>query len=404
MGKKSGPPAPDYTQAAEKTAASDQKMLMSQTEANRPNVVTPWGTQTWNKTGTVNQQAYNDALANWTTQQKTMGGSDGVWSKGPPKPSEQDFMSNEWTQTVKLSPAEQKALDSEMAIKAGRTGAAQTLLGQATGAFKKPTDWSQFSDRGELKGGFAFGDGNNPNALRERAQESAWQMMKPALDQQREGTEAKLANMGLARGSEAWNRESQRMDDSVGRARMQAMDAGRMEADQLFRQGIQGVDQANQIANQQNTFRQGEIQEDAFRRSQSLNELNALLTGQQVNMPGFNTGINGTAGRAAAVDYSGAANSQFSAGMQKQQMANDAIGDIAGAAGSMMMFSDARLKYDIRYTGDSLGGVPVVHYRYRGLPGLRVGVIAQDALRLRPETVALHPSGYLMVDYQELAR
>jgi hypothetical protein len=177
-----------------------------------------------------------------------------------------------------------------------------------------------------------------------------------------------------------------------------------MEADQLFRQGIQGVDQANQIANQQNTFRQGEIQEDAFRRSQSLNELNALLTGQQVNMPGFNTGINGTAGRAAAVDYSGAANSQFSAGMQKQQMANDAIGDIAGAAGSMMMFSDARLKYDIRYTGDSLGGVPVVHYRYRGLPGLRVGVIAQDALRLRPETVALHPSGYLMVDYQELAR
>ena len=48
MGKKSGPPPPpDYSSMAEKTAASSQEAQTRADWANRPDQVTPWGSQKW---------------------------------------------------------------------------------------------------------------------------------------------------------------------------------------------------------------------------------------------------------------------------------------------------------------------------------------------------------------------
>jgi hypothetical protein len=53
-GKKSAGPAPDYRGAAEQQAASSQHAIQQQTQANRPNVNTPFGFQQWSQDGSGN--------------------------------------------------------------------------------------------------------------------------------------------------------------------------------------------------------------------------------------------------------------------------------------------------------------------------------------------------------------
>lgn len=373
MGKKSGPPAPDYTAAAKAQGDASMANTQLQTEVNRPDIITPWGNQTWSE------------------------GTD-----------------NKWTQTTTLSPEEQQALDSQQRIQQGRSEGAETLLGQAVGNFQNPMDWNNLPDRsgnveaGDLKA-FSFGGSGD---YRQRAQDAVWQLQKPMLDQERGALESQLANQGLARGSEAWNNEMRRMDDKTARAQLQAIDSGRAESNQAFGQDLsagqfnnntvlQELQAAIQAGGFNNTNRQGAVGEQTLQRGQTLNELNALLTGQQVNMPTMPT--YNAAGKAETPNLLGAAQNQYDASLDAYNARQAGIGSLVGGLSSAaMMFSDARLKEDIHYTGASIGGVPVVHYRYRGLPGRRIGVIAQDALRIRPSAVSMHASGYLMVDYSEL--
>jgi hypothetical protein len=71
-------------------------------------------------------------------------------------------------------------------------------------------------------------------------------------------------------------------------------------------------------------------------------------------------------------------------------------------AGSL--FSDRRLKTDIEPIGDDPRGWGVYTFRYLwDEPGTRhVGVMADEVAPIMPEAVAVHPSGYLMVDYGAL--
>jgi len=72
------------------------------------------------------------------------------------------------------------------------------------------------------------------------------------------------------------------------------------------------------------------------------------------------------------------------------------IGQVAGMAG-MMMMSDVRLKRNIVRIGTHPIGVGIYEYDI----GARheVGVIAQEVLKVRPDLVHEHATGYLMVDY-----
>lgn len=74
-----------------------------------------------------------------------------------------------------------------------------------------------------------------------------------------------------------------------------------------------------------------------------------------------------------------------------------------GAApyGSMML-SDQALKTDIARVGTSAQGFGIYEFRYKGHPQRIRGAMAQDVLRLRPEAVSRHESGYLMVDYGQI--
>lgn len=571
MGKKSAPPAPDYTAAAEKQAESSAQVTNQQTWANRPDIYTPWGSQTWQATPTY------DPATGQTVQQ--------------------------WTSNISLSPDQQAALNSQMAIQNGRSDAALQLLGQATSAFQNPLDYSglpqggqsvyaptlggnvpqwsggpnsiaagdiQHSIGGSAPTQFGFGGsaplqtdvkmgnigGNSVSAQganmgplkyemdhtagdwRQRAQDAALAFQQPLIDRRRAARETQLANMGMTRGSEAWNAEMQAEADQALRDQYQAFSAGQSEANMLFGQDLQAsqftnnarqqefnanafnAQQANQAAiasanlaqqaqiqNAMNQLAQGQfhnqsagqqfsqnmargqfynqaqqqdfsqqqargqfanqaqqqefaqnaanvgvanqaaqqdfdnlmrraqygdqaamqqlsaemqagqfnqslrsqaLAEQVAQRSQPLNELNALLTGQQVGMPqmpGFSQ-----ANASQAVNYSGAAQNQYQAELDAQNMKSGLLGNVMGGLfglggaaiqgggwGGLFNFSDARLKTDIVKLG-SVDGVNVYEYSYIWGGPREIGVLAQEV----PHAAAQHKSGYLMVDYSKV--
>ena len=65
MGKAETPPAPDYTAAAEKTAAGNLAAARYTTAANRPTQITPYGTQSWTNNRTFDQAGYDKAMADY---------------------------------------------------------------------------------------------------------------------------------------------------------------------------------------------------------------------------------------------------------------------------------------------------------------------------------------------------
>ena len=66
-------------------------------------------------------------------------------------------------------------------------------------------------------------------------------------------------------------------------------------------------------------------------------------------------------------------------------------------------FSDIRLKESIQKIGEDPRGFGIYEYNFRNNPSIRCrGVIAQELAEVMPEAVALHKTGYLMVDYGQI--
>lgn len=83
------------------------------------------------------------------------------------------------------------------------------------------------------------------------------------------------------------------------------------------------------------------------------------------------------------------------------------LGGLTAGAGLFSMFSDERLKTDIKRVGKTDKGLPIYTYRYKGElgdidPGLHLGVMAQEVQKKFPEAVG-KVGGYLTVDYAGLA-
>lgn len=483
MGKKSGPPPPDYTALAEKTAASSNEQNMQQTYANRIAQNTPWGSMYY------------------TSQQAT----DPV--TGKPYTA--------WTQNTVLNPQQQAALDQQQAIQSGRSGIAQGLMGQVQQQMQNgPINFDQFTPLAQGAqaqqtnaitgaGGFAPGAQNINTGLQGTPQlqtginygnlqnvqgsgasrDTAYQQLMnqassrldPQWQQQQTQLQTQLANQGITQGSAAYSQamdnfnrqktdaynqammsaqagatqqagQNQQMDlalrqQQAGEAQNQAQ-FGNQALGQMFGFGSQaqqnqlaaqnalfqqqlsggqlGLSQQNQAFGQnmqanaqnfqqqqamaayQNQLRQQQIAEAQQQQNWSLNALNALLNGQQVSNPSFANFMGAQQG--AGVDYSGAGRSQFDAGMQQQQMQNQAVGQaLQGASGiaSMFMMSDRRIKTDIRRIGRHARGFGIYRYRFIGESRPRIGVMAQEVQRYMPEAIRSF-RGVLMVDYAAL--
>jgi DNA-binding transcriptional MerR regulator len=418
---KSTPPAPDYAGAAQQQADSSREVTEQQTWANRPTINTPFGQQTWAVTP--------------------------VWD-----PSTGQYL-NTWEQNTNLTPEAQSALDSQMNLQQGRSNLAEGLLGRAQEEYGQPMDWSQFEQLADTPDGATY----RPEDLQRNLSTSGMQDVDPSqryyddasnaiynqfasraepqFTRDTDALRTQLYNQGLREGDEAYDREVQKLRESQGDARQQAsyqatigggqeaarmhgMDSGtraqqfgeRTASGNFYNQAAQqalnqqvGVGQNNfnqgmQQANYQNTLRQQQIAEAMQQRGFSLNEINAIISGQQVgmpSMPGFNS-----AQRSEGVQALSAANMQHDADMdafnaQQQQMQ----GLMQGGMSAAMMFSDIRLKEDIIFRGMEAG---LRWYEYRYIwdseDVRHIGVMAHEVEHI-PGAVVMHPSGYKMVNY-----
>lgn len=87
---------------------------------------------------------------------------------------------------------------------------------------------------------------------------------------------------------------------------------------------------------------------------------------------------------------------------QKKSGIGSAIGGAVSLAGSL--FSDLRLKENVRQIGKLSNGIPIYTYNIKGSELPQIGVLAQEAQLYRPNAVSMDKSGYLKVDYAEVAR
>ena len=347
-GKGSAPPPPDYTGAAEKQAQASMDVTKYQTQANRPNIVTPWGEQTWT------------------------GGED-----------------NNWTQTTTLTPEAQKALDSQMAIQQGRSDTALGLMPHAQEAITTPIDYNsmqQYASAPEIANLQNAGNAPNlqtsvdttnvPTYNSEYVQgvtNQALDYMRPEMQAQREALDAQLAAQGITPGSEAYNNAQRRFDDQQSRDQYNAVRLGMEQGNAMYRNQLAGNEQqfgqnlsAGQFGNaamgQQNSLnlantqfnnqnemtsyqqrmlntefdnnlRNAQIAEAQMRQQQPLNNMNALVTGQQVSMPQmpqFNT-----AQRAQAPQYLNAANMGYQADLNAYNAQQAGAGNMMGGLFSL---------------------------------------------------------------------
>jgi hypothetical protein len=142
-----------------------------------------------------------------------------------------------------------------------------------------------------------------------------------------------------------------------------------------------------------------ELQKQLTLRNQPLNEITGLMSGSQLQMPQFQ-GYNPTniapAPIFAGAQAQGAANMQ-NYGIQQSGANATTSGLFNLAAAALPMFSDRKLKSNIKRIGTHKLGIGLYEYDIFG--GRQQGVMADEVEKVMPEAVLMHPSGYKMVNY-----
>jgi hypothetical protein len=340
LSSKPPPPPPDYKAQAEATSASNQQAQTAADWANRPDVVTPWGQESWASTSQIDP------------------------ATGKPV--------TKWTQTQTLDPQAQATLDAQQSGDLAKAQLAQQQLGRVGSAFGQEFDTSGMqalagvpeAGQGLMAGLDMSKLGAMPQAdaaERQRIENMMFERMRPEHEQMQQGLETKLQNMGLTRGTPQFNRELQRLQDQQGRERFNAMEAGGQEMERMFNMGMRGREQGfnelmgagtfqNQAQGQkygqqqtsaayQNQLRQQQMAEAMQKRNLPLNEYNALMSGTQVGQ--LETPDFAKSQSAGGTDYTGAAKDAYSAQMDaynaKQASKQGLMSGIGGIASAGIM-------------------------------------------------------------------
>jgi len=369
-GKKGGAAPPDYMGIANAQASAQKDINAAQTWANRPDIATPYGGMNWQAVDKVDPSTGKHYTS--------------------------------WEQKITMDPQQQAALDAQQGMQAQRSQAAAGLTGQAVGNLSQPLNTSGMTNY------FSFGGpqipGATPTDYANQAMEATWAAQQPQLQQRREQQEAQLANQGITRGSEAWNQAQAQLNSSENAARLQAYQTGANIQQQMFNQGQTAANQANQANISYGNFaaqqRQQQIQEAQMMRQQPLTDINALMFGQGAQLPQF-PGFNTQAGYNAP-DLMGAANNQYNAALNQQQMASQNTASLASAAmAAYMAFSDARIKQIICRVGKTPKGFNLYFYKNLLTDEFQIGVIAQEVQKVLPSAVH-SANGILCVNYAEV--
>ena len=313
------PAAPDYTgaanataagnmAAAKETAAANQRLQLMGQYGSMTNQVTPYGKISYTPTYLDNQ---GNPIAN-------------------PADITDPNMLRQWTQTMTLSPEQQAMYNQNQALNQTLGDIATTGVGQVQQSVNNPLNFSQNQAL------------QTPGELQQQASNAAYQNAAQYLDPQFKQSNAqlanRLANQGITQGSEAYNNAML----NAGNQQQQAYESARNQA---YIQGQQGAQQ--QYAQGLGT-RQQQIAEQQVLRQDPLNTLNAIRSGQQMQVAQMpQVGVSNPAGLNSATqqgtagpDMLGAvtAQGQYNQGLYNAQSAAAGQTNAAaiGAAGSVI--------------------------------------------------------------------
>ena len=331
------PAAPDYTSAANATAAGNLAAAQAATAANRVNQVTPYGNLNYSQNGT-------DAQGNPT-----------------------------WTATTSLSDIGQQLLNNQNQTSLGLGSAINSQLGNVQNTMSQPF---------------------NPNLPQvginagQNYQDAAMSRLAPQISQQRELLNNQLANQGIPVGSQAWQtaqmNQGQKENDLLAANTTQGFNTGLQANQQAYNQAMTNY---NMPLNTLSALRTGaQVQNPTFVNSANQattagpdllgaasSQYNAALGGanmQNAAQANLNSGLMGLAG----------------AGIMASDMRmKENITPIGVADNGLTVY---KYEYKPEFKDHQLAG-----------HGFHVGYMAQEVEQVFPYAVKTLDDGYKVVDY-----
>lgn len=263
-----------------------------------------------------------------------------------------------YSQSTTLSPELQGLLNSQI-------GAQQGISSAITGAL------------GNLPTG-PFDPNINTDDIRQRSYDSQMALLKPQFEEGWRNLETTMSDRGIPIGAEVWNNENNRFDTARDTAQLGAARQADLDASNEYQR---------QFGNALTEY------------NLPLQQLSTLMgNSSPVTNPSFS---NYPTASAESPNVSQNVWNAYNANAQQAQQQNSQLwsGLLGIGQLGMSMFSDRRLKRDIKRIGAMPSGLPVYQFRYVWSDDIQTGVMAQEAIELFPEAVSMDASGFLKVRY-----
>jgi hypothetical protein len=337
MGKSSSaPPPPDYSGAAQATAAGNLDAARAATAANRVNQVTPYGNLDYSITGA-------DPYGNPT-----------------------------WTAKTSLSDVGQQLLNNQNNASLGLGSTINSALGNVQNTMGQPFN-PQLPQVGINAG--------------QNYQDAYMQRLAPQIAQNREALNTQLANSGIPVGSEAYKRaqmtQGQKENDLYAAATTQGFGTGLQANQQAYNQAMTNY---NMPLNTLSALRSGsQVQNPTFVNSvqQATTAGPDLLGAAQM---GYNANLAGTnAQNAANNSMTSGLFSLGGAALMSDIRTKENIEIIGVAENGLTVY---KYEYKPEFKDHELAG-----------SGVHYGYMAQEVEQVYPYAVRTLNDGYKVVDY-----
>ena len=207
---------------------------------------------------------------------------------------------------------------------------------------------------------------------------------EPIFERQTDNLQDRLVNQGIPVGSEAYSRAmndlAQTQNDAYQQAAYQSVQAGQQARNNEIQNSLGIFSAFNPLSGYTGSSAQGSTGiYDNYYQSQ-LNAYNANKANAQ-------------------------------AGALGNLLAGAAVGNVLGGVGGSLfgnkekgLFSDARIKENLRPVGQLFNGLTVYAFNFPGEAVTRIGLVAQEVQQVVPEAVSQSDEGLLMVDYDLASR
>ncbi|ESZ53254.1 hypothetical protein X731_00675 [Mesorhizobium sp. L2C054A000] len=262
------------------------------------------------------------------------------------------------------------------------TRTATTTLSAAQQAIKDQTDKAQLNLGTLANNQSSFlndymakpFDGSN-DATEARLLQLGKARLDPILAQQQDALATKLSNQGIKLGSAAYDRAMAQQGQNVNDANNQLILSGHGQA-----------------------FAEGQAI-----RNQPINEITALLSGSQVSSP---QAAGYTGSTIPTTDNAGLINQNYQQRVDavnaKNAQTGSLVGGLFGLGSKLIGLSDDDAKKDKERLADITPEMGLWKFHYKGdakdAP-MRLGLMASEVEKVRPDAVSRRPDGYRQVDY-----